>query len=173
MLPRQVLHLADKAHQAPVAYAHFPLPARLRAKAKAQDLTFHFGVLHPQRGRAKAVVGANVRLIANADAASVEQPDDAGNAAVPRQYASRQFLPYPRPDQRQQSAEGRTAVELLAFPFRPEVRVVAILLAPLGIDAGRKNVSVGCGAIQRIRICWRQSDGIESLHFLAFGNPLA
>src|SRR5687768_11511683 len=95
------------------------------------------------RCRLRSVVAPKLLLLlADADVLAVEQMDDGGEHGVPIELAAAKVLFDPAPQPRELLAEFEQAFVLGRFPLLAESGVIAILLAPARIDAGRLQVSV-------------------------------
>ena len=122
------------------------LLAALAAELEAQGRAVDVDVLVAQGGQAEGVVLLGVLLVADADQRRLEELDDGRQHLLAPQAALRQVALDPLADLRQRVAEGDHAAELGLVADLPPVGVVAVLLAPPGVAAGRLQMAVRAGA---------------------------
>ena len=103
----------------------------------------------------------------------MSEVDDAGEHLCPRQRSVAQVLVDPRPDLRQRLAEFEEPGEFLLVGARPEIGMVAILLAALRIDARRLKVAVRILAEPGVGVGWWKPDRVQPVDRLAIGDPFA
>src|SRR5205085_129722 len=146
VLAGQVLALLHDPAERRVGDPELPLDAAFRLEAHLHGPAGHFRMAAAERGGAIALVRLRVSLVADADAAAVEQPDDRGDDGVPGEAALPEVRLDPPPELRQHLAEVAAALELRRLLPLPEPGVIAILLPAPVVIADRLDVPVGIGA---------------------------
>src|SRR6185503_7429724 len=116
----------------------FPaLPAELEADGATSDA--HVLVAH--RGQPERVVLPRILLVADANETALEQLHERRQYLLARQTRPRQVGACPPPEDRQGTRERLHAIELRLVTCRAPVGVIAVLLAPLRVTAGRLKVA--------------------------------
>ena len=131
-------------------------------------------VLLAHRGQPERLVGDRVLLGADAEEAAVEQPHRAGQHALAGELVGGlqvglDLLAQPR----QRLREARHLVELLGVPAGAPGVVVAVLLAPRGVDAGGLQVPVRIRTDPDVLPRRRDAELADAVDHLALGDALA
>ena len=146
LLAGQVLAAPDDRGQPSVADPDLMLAAGLAAESEADACPAHRCVAILERRQAERAVEPGVLVVADPDQGQLEQLDDGRQDLLPRHPGLRQVGVAALADPRQDPSEVDEALELgVVAPGPPEV-VVAVLLATLGITAGRLEVAGGIRA---------------------------
>ena len=172
MLAWQILHFAHHSCQAAIGQGDLLQLAALPLVAKPQGLPGQFGVAITQGGGTETLVGLCIPFVPNPDRTKVEQSHDARDAALSGEVMPAQIAFYTLSDERKQAAEGNAAIEFFAFSRGAEIRVIPILFAAFGIDAGREDMTIRRGAEPGVDISRRKSDSIEPALFLCIADKL-
>ena len=149
------------------------LDAALAAEAEAQQLALDLQVAPPQRGEAVGAVLAHVFVVADADQRLVEQAHDRGEDLPAAQVGRAQVALEALAQERQHLAEFQHALELRLVARRPIVGVVAVLLAPARIRAGRLDMTVRVGADPDARPGGRYGEAVDARAGVASDDALA
>src|SRR5205085_9185228 len=107
------------------------------------------------------------------DMLGVEKANDGRQDRVAVEGALSQVLVDLAAQLRQRLSELEQAVIFGALALRPEVSVVAILLASAGIDPGRLQMPVGIGAKPAVLIRRRKPNRVQPVDFVAVGDAIA
>src|SRR5688572_27671480 len=99
-----------------------------------------------QRGQAVRLVAPRVFIVAHAQQRAIHQAHDAGYDLLPRQAAPAKVALDAAADRRQGTAERPQPIELAAVAALAPARVIDVLFAPAGIDAGGLQVAIRRGA---------------------------
>ena len=126
-----------------------------------------------QRRRAEALVGLGVGVVPHAHMAEIEHPDDGGEDRVARQRAAREIGLDTLAQTGQRAAEIGTTLIFVRLLPGPEGGVIAILLAPLLVQAGRLDVAERIGAEPAFDISGRERDRVQPVDLGAIGDALA
>jgi hypothetical protein len=172
-LAGQLLAAADDAAEPAVGDGHLANDAVLAGEAHLELLAGLPDVAAEQGGRSEALVLPGVLLIANAQIFGVEQPDDRGEHGLAVERALVEVLLHGAAQPGQSLAELQQAGEFGRLGVRPEIRVVAVLLAAAGVDPGRLQMAVGIGAEPVVGIGRWKTDRIQPVDRLAVGDALA
>jgi hypothetical protein len=122
---------------------------------------------------AVGLVLGGVALAADAEEPEVEEADRAGENALRDEPAPRQVRVEPLAHARQRAREVQHAVELHpVLSLAPRV-VVAVLLAPGGVDPGGLDVPPLVGADPDVLPGRRDREGADALEHLAIADRLA
>ena len=170
ILARQILHPAHDPRQAVIRKRHFAQLAGFSFVPQPQRVAGQFGVALAQCRCPEALVRFRVTFVANTDSAQVEQAYDTRHSPFPGQLAAAKIFLHPFAHQWQQAAERDAFVELFAFACGTKIRVVAILLASLGVDTGCQNMAVGGGTEPCVDIGRWQGDRIQPSLFSRIGD---
>ncbi len=141
LLPRQLLAGAHDAGEAAVAGGHLVQLAALAAELERQLGAVDLDVIVTDRGQAEALVLARVLGVADPDQGALEQAHDGRQHLLARQAVAPHVGIEPRADLRQRPTENQHAVELVRVAHRAPLGVVAVLLAPAVVAAGRLDVA--------------------------------
>src|SRR6478735_3995322 len=126
-----------------------------------------------QGGRAVALVGASILLVADADMLGVEQANHGGEHGFAGEASALQ-VPFDAPSKLGKAfPEFEQAFVLGTLAFRAKVGVVAILLASTRIDPCRLQMPVGIGAEPGLLIGGRQADRIQPVDFVPIGDAFS
>src|SRR4051794_11770662 len=116
------------------------MPAPLRAKVEHRLPAPEPEVALPQRGQSVGLVLLRVALAADPEEPEVQKPHRAGQDTLANQSPALEVGVEPIAERGQPAGEVEHAIELQLVPaLTPDV-VVAVLLSPGGVDAGRLDV---------------------------------
>ena len=172
-LAGEVLALLDDALQAGVGDGRFVDDAVLALEAHPHLAAPAADMAAAQRGRAEAGVVAGIFLIADADMLLVEQANDRGEHGVAVQFAALEIGFDAAAQLGQRGAEFARAFIFGSVLPGAVIGVIAILLAPARILAGRLDMAVWIGAEPGVGVSRGQSDGVQAVDFVAVGDALA
>ena len=142
-LSREVLTLGDQTGEPSVLQHDRVRPAALADESERDAGAVDARLTRPQRGQAVGAVGPSVGLVADADAGAVEEVDHQRGLASFGRTPIHEVVCDRRPQPRERRAEQHQLVELGLFLRQAERRVIAGLLATLGIASGRLEMPVG------------------------------
>src|SRR5690606_41071789 len=122
---------------------------------------------------AVGAVLARVGIVAHPHQRLGQQRDHHRDHLAAGETALAQVAPQPAAQPWQGLAERDDAVELAGATHLLPVGVVAVLLAPAGIAAGRLQVAVALAADPHVRPRRRDGEPADPVHQLAVGYPAA
>ena len=150
-----------------------PLLAALALELEPQLGPFDLHVRVAQGGQPVALVLLGVIDIADADERVFQEMDDRRQNLFARQTPQAHVLVDGFADRRKRLREGKHVLVFRALAHFAESRVIAVLLAPLGIPAGRLNVAVGFRRDPHIRIGRRDGELADPLQRRLVGHRAA
>ena len=171
LTPGQVVDRLEDPVQPPVAQRVLDELAALGPVAEPERPVSERQVTPEQGGRAVGAVPRRVGGRPDPEVQPVEQHRDRGQAEVEVARLALQVALDPRPEAGQRRAELREAPVLrLRAPGAP-VRMVAVLLAPGGIEAGRLQVPRRIGADPDLLPGRRDPEPLDALALLRGDGP--
>src|SRR6185295_14553310 len=170
-LPGELLTAPDDALQMTVGDGHFADDPTLAGKAHHELVALAPKVPAAQGRRAEALVRLGIFLVADADMLGVEQADDGREHRIAAELAPLEISFDPAAQPRQGLAELAQAFVFRAVPLLAIVGMIAILLAPAGIDSSGLEVAVGIRAEPRVLVGGGQADGVQPVDLVAVGDP--
>ena len=170
VLAGQVLAAFDDPRRGCVGDRQGALDAALPLEAHLHGAAGHLGMAVAQGGRAVALILLGIGLVADADAADVEQADHGRDHGVAAQRALPEIGLDPLPELRQRLAKAPAAIIFRRLLLLAEAGVIAILLAALVVIADRLDVAVRVRAEPGVAISGRQADRVEAVDSVAVGD---
>ena len=165
LLTGEVLTFGDDAGDSAIAEHDVVWLARLADEPEVERRGRDVDVFVEQCRQAVRVVG--VLGIADPDQRVVEQPDGRGDDTFEREVAAPHVGVDPLAEDRQRMAEVDQRLELGLLSGALPFGVVAVLLAALGVAAGRLDVTVGVDAEPHVRPRRRDHEPAQALDRLA------
>jgi len=143
--------LADDAGQAGVLHLDGVRHPALPLEAEAELGSHHPHVLVAQRGEPVRLVLLHVGGVADADEGGLQQTHHRGQHLLPRQPGEREIASRALAQRHERDPEAEKALVLGLVSEGHPVRVVAVLLAPLGVAPGRLQMPLGVGTDPDVR----------------------
>ncbi len=163
LLPRQMLTGRDDFRKNRIIEVDVMIDARFSAELKMNMLAMNFNVRVADRGEAERIIVAGVFLIADADERFFEELHERGKNFFARQSFELEVA-FGRPANfGKRFPKGNHAVEFRFIARLPPQRVITVLLAFAGIDAGSLDVSVIGGANPDAGPCGRDDEGADTV----------
>ncbi len=156
-----LLAAPDDPREAPVLDADLPLLAALAAELEAQLGVLDGDVVVAHRRQAERVVLPGVLLVADADQRLLQELDDRRQDLLARQAGPRQVAVSALADAGQRLPEGEHPLVLRLVAHLAPARVVAVLLAPLGVTPGRLEVAQRIGADPDVGVGRRDAERLD------------
>jgi hypothetical protein len=164
LLPGQIAAmLHDPREAAIVDVDRVPL-ATLAAEHEPQRRPAHVDVLVLQRRQAERAVRLDVFLVADANAAALEQLHDRGEDLVAGQARLRQIDSRTSADLRERRGKVEHPVVLRLVTGDAPLRVIAVLFSPACVAPRRLHVAARIGADPHVCPCRRNSEPGNPLH---------
>ena len=137
----------------------------------------HLAAAAPEMARAQgcrpeALVFLCILFVTDANILAVEQADDRGQHRVAAELALLQVFFDPGAELGERLSELAAAVIFGCVLFRPVIGMIAILLAPARVLAGRLDVTVGVLAEPGVGVGGGKCDGIQPVDLVAVRDPL-
>src|SRR5688572_5198233 len=151
LLARQVAAVFHDLRQPPVVDADGVPLAALAAKLEPQRRAAHGDMIVLQRRQPERPVRLDVFLVADADAAALEQLHDGGEDLLAGQAWFRQICGGARPYPGQRGSELQHAVVLRLVARRTPIGVIPVLLAAARVASCRLQVPARIGADPDVR----------------------
>jgi hypothetical protein len=173
VLAGQILAFADDSDQALVGDRELALDAALRLEPHPDLAAGHLRMAGAQRGRAEALVGLRVSLVADPQIFIVHQPDDGRRDRVAGEAALAQIRRDPLAQLGQSAAEIGRPVIFRSVAAGSEAEMIAILLPAFLVIADRLNMPVGVRAEPGVAIGRGQGDRVQPVDLVAVCNAVA
>ena len=143
---RQIAAVLDDTGEPAVVDVGFVALAALAAKADVDTAAVDRDMAIAQRGQAEALVRLGVFGVADADKRHFHQANDRRQNLFARQTAAPQIGFDTGADQRQDASERQKLCVFRLVAHLAPARMVAVLLAPARVAAGRLQMTVRVGA---------------------------
>ncbi|VWC30193.1 hypothetical protein BPS26883_06363 [Burkholderia pseudomultivorans] len=172
-VPRQLGAAPHDSRDARIVDRHVVLDAALADEAQPHLPRFDLQMPLAQRRQPVRLVLARVFRVADARERRVEQPDDRRDDLLARHAGPREVARDAGADTRQRERERGHSRILVRVARRSPLRVIAVLLAPARVAAGRLQMAARVRADPDVGVRGRNRERVDSRDLVRIADPLA